>query len=76
MQAIGMLMIVIGALGTLYNVNFVIRFITLKRKAKQSGENLDNEGHVIMGAISEHYSSMLAISVVILLAGTYITFKG
>ncbi len=74
MQAIGILMMVIGALGTLYNINFFIRFMMLKRKVRQLGEDQNGEGHAAIGAISEHYSSMLAISVVILLAGTYLTF--
>lgn len=74
MQAIGILMVVIGVLGTLYNIIFFIRFIILKRKIRHSGEDQDGEGHAAIGAISEHYSSMLAISVVIFLAGIYLTF--
>jgi len=72
MQAIGILMMIIGVLGTLYNGNLFIKF----RKIRKSGKDQDGEDNAAIGSISEHYSSMLAISVVILLAGTYLIFKG
>ena len=72
MQAIGMLMIIAGILGALYNGNLSIKF----KKIKNYGEDKNDEDNAAISSVIEYYSSMLAISVVILLAGAYLIFKG
>jgi hypothetical protein len=74
MQAIGLFMMALGTLGTLYNGKFIVNYMIIKRKIRRSGEDLDGEDGATSGPVVEYYASMLAIGVVVLLAGIYLTF--
>lgn len=69
LNALGVFILMIGSIGLIVNAPQLQRMLKIKSK-----NSFDQEEKHILGSLVEYHASMLAVSVVAIVAGSYLVF--